>query len=167
VLHGSNKVAFDALVENRDEGAVEANRRAANAVESDVDGGDDDCATEDESTDNEDRNSAVAKQHSGRGSRKGQRGPPGGRMGLYAAAISKAKSPAEAPQRSTKGKGNAKAQENRAVDSLPASRERDSRRQPRQSVADPHAGGLLGRDAVFLRQSLRQQHAALCGTHGY
>jgi len=110
VLHGSNKVAFDALVENRDEGAVKANRRAANAVESDVDGGDDVGATEDESTDNEDRNSAVAKQHSGRGSRKGQRGPPGGRMGLYAAAISKAKSPAKAPQRSTKGKGKAKAQ---------------------------------------------------------
>jgi len=113
VLHGSNKVAFDALVENRDAGTVEANRRAANAVESEVDGSDDDGATEDESTEHEDRNGAAAMQQlqqSGKNNRNGQRGPPGGRIGLYAAAISKGKgkSPAKSPQRSSKGKGPAK-----------------------------------------------------------
>jgi len=102
VLHGSNKVAFDALLENRDAGAVEANRRAANAVESEVDGSDDDGATEDESTEHEDRNGAAAMQQlqqSGKNNRNGQRGPPGGRIGLYAAAISKGKgkSPAKSP----------------------------------------------------------------------
>jgi len=114
VLHGTNKVAFDALVENRDVGAVEANRRAANAVESDVDGGDDDSATEKGSTENEDRNSAVAlqQQNGGRGNLKGKRGPPGGRIGLYAAAISKGKSPAKLPQHSIKGKGKAKTRKN-------------------------------------------------------
>jgi len=36
VVQGNKKVAFEALVEVRDEGAVDANRRAANAAESDV-----------------------------------------------------------------------------------------------------------------------------------
>jgi len=109
VLQGSNKVAFDALVEFRGEGAVAANRRAANAVESDVDGGDDEDVTEDE---DDDSAMALEKQQlkHGRKNNSGQRGPPGGRIGLYAAAVSKGKgkSPAKSPQRSIISKGKAK-----------------------------------------------------------
>jgi len=111
MLHGCNRVAFDALVEFRREGAVAANRRVANAVESDDDAGDDADVTEDE-----DGDSAVAwekqqRQH-GIKNKSRHRGPPGGRIGLYAAAVSKGrgKAPAKSnsPQRGINGKGKAK-----------------------------------------------------------
>jgi len=104
---------------------VEANRRAANAVERDEDGTDGKGGTENDSTENEDRNSAVAlqQQQSGRSIRNGQRGPPGRRIGLYASAINKGKgkSPAKSPMRSSTGKGAAQVRktENSTASPLP------------------------------------------------
>ena len=95
VLQGDNKVAFDALVAARDDGAVAANRRAADAVESDVDGaegGDGEEGSDDNKVDG-DVVSVAGANSTPRSRVKSLRGPPGGRMGLYAAAINKGKSP--------------------------------------------------------------------------
>jgi len=103
VLQGDNKVAFDALVAARDDGAVAANRRAADAVESDVDGdegGDGDAGSDDNKVDVE-VDAVAGASSTPRGRVKSLRGPPGGRMGLYAAAINKGKYP--------RSKGNNKA----------------------------------------------------------
>jgi len=95
VLQGDNKIDFDALVAARDDGAVAANRRAADAVESEVDGdegGHRDASLDDNRVDVE--VDAVAGARSTPRSRvKSLRGPPGGQMGLYAAAINMGKYP--------------------------------------------------------------------------
>jgi len=100
LLQGDNKVAFDALVAARNEGAVAANRRAADAVESDVDGDDGNEAPEDDDflcDDDQEADAEEALNAAALGSRgkrvKSLRGPPGGRMGLYAASINKGKAP--------------------------------------------------------------------------
>lgn len=101
LLHGNNKVAFDALVEFRGEGAVAANRHAADAVESDVDDSGEAGTTEDDDDDDKDALNREGGSHPGRRL-------PGGRVGLYAAAINKGKSLSKSPQRSVKGKGRRK-----------------------------------------------------------
>jgi len=108
LLQGDNKVAFDALVAARDKGAVAANRRAADAVESDVDGDDGHGAPKDDELDcdvdeDADEDGGVnAAAFGSRGKRiKSLRGPPSGGMGLFAAAINKGKAP--------RGKGKGKA----------------------------------------------------------
>ena len=122
VLQGNNKVAFDSLVWLLDEDAAEANHRAVNAVESDVDGIEVESGTEDDSTENKDQNRAVALQlqQSGRRNRNGQRGPSGGRIGLYSAAINKGKgkSPSKSPMRCNERKGVAQV---RKTENPPAS----------------------------------------------
>jgi len=100
LLQGDSKVALDALVAARDEGAVAANCRAADAVESDVDGDDGRGASQDDELDCNVDEDADEDEYvhtaafSSRGKRvKALRGPSGGRIGLYAAAISKGKAP--------------------------------------------------------------------------